>query len=305
MKKLTYITTFVILFVIVSSSFVEARVNAVRTTLPPVTITISPLTTTVAVTTTVKPTPSIESSACLTLIDSRVTKIKSQASTWITERITSLTSRITELEANKKLMSNSNSATQAQTLITALQNDVTDLTNLNTQIQAYTAPTTCSPTTIISTLLPLVKDIFTQYRIYAEELPYSGLESYVLILQNLVVQGTTISTNLANDITLAQNNGVSQADITKLQNDAKTFNINLTTISNDITSLTNVTSTIAPSAYPGNVTQIQNAKQSIASIHSDVSALKNDYQQFVKDFTAAYGLGKTTTTATATPTPTM
>ncbi len=233
--------------------------------------------TTIATSATTTPTPTNKVLQQVQNQTTRMQNIKTKADGYITERISAITNFIAFINASKVA-----SSTQAKQAITALNTDISGLTSLKTQIDAFN-----DPSNIKSGLMPLVQQIFTTYRIYAIELPKYHLLLHIAYFNVLNTNFTAAEQNLTQDITFAQGQSKNvttiQADNTKYSNDVAKFN-------SDVQTAEAALNAITPADYQKGASAFTTVKADYAIVHTDIQAVHSDFTQFIKDFKALFNL---------------
>lgn len=206
----------------------------------------------------------------------RMSKIKQEADMYIQERITAINALIIQIDNAKYT-----SATTLQ-IIQGLREDIQGLQSLQAQIDTFN-----DPSQIQMTLFPLVKEIFTNYRIYAVTLPKAHALFYLSSLLYKTNAFAIIYLNMNNDIAYAQSQNI--ATIT-LQADAATFNADNTKLINNEQSVESQVNELMPQAYSSNEAPLKELKSKVASLHQEIANVEADYRQFTDDFKTASGL---------------
>ncbi len=222
----------------------------------------------------------------------RLTKIITKADTFITERINALNAVVADINKGKY-----GSSAQASQVITSLNTQIQGMQTLKTQIDSFS-----STSEISTTLLPLVKEIFSNFKIYGSTIPWARSMMHMAVVQKIYSNLQIVEQNMLQDISFAQSKNLST---TQLQADEAKFAADVTKLNTDMSSVQNQINALAPSATNAETTPIaQNLMKIFAQIHQDVEATSADYKTFVKDFKSLFGLGDITSVSQS-PTETL
>lgn len=194
----------------------------------------------------------------------RIQNLKTRATTEITKRITALTSLTTKINNIKKL-----SDTQKATFISDIQGNITSLTTLKTKIDADTDATT---------LQSDVKSIVESYRIFALYVPKIHLLTGANIASEIATNLNGLIVKFQTRITTDQKSG---KDVTALQTAVTELQVKVDTIDTSTQEITNSVIPLDPSGYPGNITDIQTAQQSLKTIKTSIQTAKQDAQKII------------------------
>lgn len=189
---------------------------------------------------------------------SRQTNLQARASKELTRRLDSLQGLVQKISDIKHLSSD-----QKTSLTTQVQNEITNLTNLQTKIKADTDT---------ATLKADVQSIVQDYRVYAVFMPQTKIlisaDKFEDITDNLSIIVTKLQTRLSQvppstDIADAQN---ALTDMQTKLSDAKTQEQNAI---NTVIGLT-------LAGYPGNKTSLQSARTMLQNARQDISIMLED-----------------------------
>ena len=226
-------------------------------------------------------------------LSTRFKSIQQKADQFITRRITSIQNTISKLESSKEA-----SASDTVAEVTALQQEITGLTSLKSQIDTMTYTDASS----ITSLKSLATQVFTNYRVYCEALPKAYATEHLDQLNNIMSNSKIVTQYLADDVSYAQSQGKSTTTIT---NDEEKYNTDAAKLATDLASAKSLVSSLSPSSCTGTGVVYTQLKSVFATLHKDVLTNKEDLEIFTKDFRALFDLNTTPTgTVKGTTTPT-
>lgn len=190
--------------------------------------------------------------------------LQERASKELTRRINSLNELLTRISEFKKI-----SDAQKASLISQVQAQITSLTTLQAKIAADTDPTT---------LKTDVQSIIQSYRIYALFMPkiqIIGAADRVLnIADEMSSQAATLQTKIAAD----QSAGKNVSDLQSLLSD---LNAKIADAKTQAQSAIDTVTPLTPDGFPGNKTQLQNARQMITTAVKDLDTARQDGRKII------------------------
>lgn len=207
----------------------------------------------------------------------RMHSIQQKGDGYITPRLTSLNSFLSYTKGSSVATSS-----QAQSVIGELGSEVSGLTTLKGTIDAFS-----DPSQIKTGLLPLVQDIFSNYRVYAVVLPKDHGLLHVAYLNNLTTNFATVQAQITQEITFAQGQNL---NVSTLQADNTKYGAAVSQFSTDLNAVQGTLAALTPQGYPGNESSFATAKTQFGTVHTDAGAVQAAYKQFVADFKALFGV---------------
>ncbi len=216
----------------------------------------------------------------------REEKIKETASTLVTERTNNLNSLISYINSSNLL---NDDTTMTSPLISQLQSDITNLEALNNKIQSLSVSDNSE---IDNSLLPLVKNIVTDYYINEIEIPKIHMLYRIDFLNNSSNIFNSNATNMSDIIMYLKTENTTStiksnaADILILNNDLEKYNNDLTTFDTDLINLTGDVNTIQ-FTNSGN-RNFSNIQSLFSKNNNDIMSLRNDIGKFRTDFSTYF-----------------
>ena len=208
----------------------------------------------------------------------RLTALKTQGDTLIAERLKSLSELNASLSAAK-----TSTSSEGIAALTSISSATQGLTALKLQIDAVT-----DPSQIDTVLKPLVKGIFSNYRIYELEIPRDHGLAHLALLDQLSGNYAVVQQNMSKDLAYAE--GQPTIDSTLLKADNAKFAADVAKQNTDLTATQNLLISLAPQSYPGDKNSLAQTKTNLTTLHADAEAIHADYAKFVKDFKAEFDL---------------
>lgn len=203
----------------------------------------------------------------------KIANLQARANKEIDRRLGRLNKLIARINNMKRL-----TADQKSSLISQIQTEITNLTNLKTKIAGDTD---------LPTLKADVRSIVTSYRVFALFVPQISLLASADRTLEVTDKLTAIATKLQTRIQTAQNNG---KDVTSLQTALTDMQNKISDAKTQATNAINAVLPLTPSGYPGNVTVLQSSRTVIQTAHQDLVTARQDAKTIIKGLRA---FGKT------------
>lgn len=214
----------------------------------------------------------------------QVANLQKRAESEIDRRIIALQAALTKIGSMKKIPESDKA-----TLTTAIQSEITKLTDLKTKISAATD---------LVTLKADVATIVTQYRIFALFLPKIHLLSAADVLGSTIDELTILASKLQTRITAAESAGMS---VTSLTTTHKGMLEKIADASKQYESiLTNVTP-LVPDGYPGNKSTLTNARTLLTTARKNIVGASQDAKTIMNSIKAFRPTDSTSASSSATP----
>lgn len=192
--------------------------------------------------------------------------LRKRADLEITRRVTSLTELITRINGLKKL-----SQTNKTGLINNVQEEITNLNNLKTKIDADTD---------LTTLRTDVKSIVQSYRVYAFYIPQIRILAAADVMSTTADNLTVLSNKLQ---TLITSSGATGATLTSLQNFLSDMNLKIKEANDIYQSVETEVLALTPAGYPANKTTLVDARSKLKTGAANLKTARDDAKQIVKD----------------------
>ncbi len=192
-----------------------------------------------------------------------MSNLKARADAEITRRRTSLKGLINRVNAMMRL-----SASQKSDFVTEIQNDINDLSALQTKIDADTD---------LMTLRADVKSIVADYRVYLVFMPQVTILSFDDRMGTIVTNMNTVLAKLSARVSQAQGKGKNVGNAPALLSDAKA---KLTDASSQLTNVMNEVTPLTPDGYPGNEATLKSARTTLQTVfQTDLKGARRDMIQ--------------------------
>lgn len=214
--------------------------------------------------------------------DTNIDRFKERANKEIDRRIASLERLLTRINEMKKM-----TASQKTSLTTQVQTEIDKLEALKVKIAADTD---------MATLKTDVQSIVTAYRIYALFLPKIQILGAADRLQTTADMMSSHAARLEVKIEEQEANGQDVADAEALLAD---MNAKIADANTQAQNAINTVTPLTPEGFPDNKTQLQSARQMIATGLKDLNTARQDARKIIVWFVELRG----TTTPSVTTTP--
>ena len=218
--------------------------------------------------------------------ETRISNLKTRANTEIDKRVSSLNELVTKINANKKL-----SSTQKSSFVSDIQNEIDALKTLKTKINADTDP---------DMLKTDVKSIVDSYRVYALYMPKIRILEGADIINVNVTNFNNLATKLNERITKAKTEGKKVTDLETIYTELTT---KVTDATLQSTNAYNLVINLTPSGYPGNKTQLEQARTDIKNASTDLKTARADAKKIIDGLKLLNPKVTSTLTTTNTLTP--
>lgn len=214
--------------------------------------------------------------------EANIDRLKERANKEIDRRIASLERLLTRINEMKRM-----TAAQKTSLTAQVQAEIDKLEALKTKIAADTD---------MATLKTDVQSIVTAYRIYALFLPKIQILGAADRLQTTADMMSSHAAQLSGKIEEQQTNG---QDVTEAEALLTDMNAKIADAKTQAQNAINSVTPLTPEGFPGNKTELQNARQMIVTGVKDLNTARQDARKIT-----VWLIGqKKTTTPTVTTTP--
>lgn len=272
-KKIGFLTVMVTSLVLLLPSSVYA-LSATPTPTP-----------TTAASVTVTATPSVTPTKTTNNTTSAINNKKALADQEITRRITALEGLISQVEVIKRL-----SSTEVATYTSEIQSEMSSLTTLEAKINADTD---------LTTLNTDIQSIVNSYRVFVVYIPQMWL---LVTADRMNATLTSFNTFAAKLNTRIQTDSEKGQNVANLQTDYNHIISQLTDLNSQIQNVITIANTLTPTGYPGNVTQIQQARADVKTGQNDITSALQE-AKIIVDGLKALEPTPTATSPTVTTTP--
>jgi TolA-binding protein len=199
----------------------------------------------------------------------RISNLKTRADTEISRRINDLNKLIDRLNGMKRL-----SDSQKTTFVSGIQSEVSSLSTLKSKIDADTD---------VATLKSDVQSIVGSYRVYLVFMPQIQIMSAADRIDTSILSVNSMVTKLNDRIGKAKAAG---SDVTAVEALVADMTAKSTDAQSQADSASAEVASLTPSGYPGNTSQLKDARSKIQAATADLKIAVTDAQTVIKDLKA-------------------